>query len=861
VAATRLILLSPLKGWSAPLDEAPDEVFAGRMLGDGVAVDPTGDTLHSPCDGIIAVLPDSRHAVTVRTDFGAEVLLHVGIDTVALQGEGFRAHVSQGQRVRSGDPLISFEMDRLAQRARSLLTPVILTGSARYSITRRVVGQPIEIGDLLLEVDVDASAPLSGQSAGPAAVRTVRVSFEHGIHARPAAQVAGALRKLRADVSIVSNGRTANARSPMALLSLGVKAGDSIEIQAVGADAETAIADLERLIGGGVSGRSPGGVPTGCPSRQIIPQAASPGHSRPAMGGGSSLPADGILTGVVASRGLGVGTVYQLARAEIEVEEQGRGVSQELEALDRARATVRQSLDRTVARTDSAGHIAEAHLALLEDPELGARAAELIRAGRSAGFAWRQVLRDSGAELRQLADPRMAERAEDLLDLESRVLGALTGHIETAPVLPPDTIVIANELLPSQLTQLDSSRIAGICLAAGGPTSHVAIMAAAIGIPMLVAAGPAALRIAAGAAVILDAETGRLHFDPPSNLLDRTRSKVAARRRRRAAEQEAALRDAYAANGVRIEVFANLGSFAETELAVRNGAEGCGLLRTEFLFLDRRSPPDEREQAAEYQRIATALNGRPLTIRTLDIGGDKPIPYLPLPREENPALGLRGVRTSLWRPELLREQLRAILRVRPIQQCRILLPMITDGSEIATVRQVIEEVRCGEPDATASLALGAMIETPASAVLADQLAREVDFLSVGTNDLTQYTLAMDRGNPELASRLDGLHPAVLRLMARVAAAGHGQKRGLAVCGGLASDPLAVPILIGLGLHELSMVPSVIPSMKALIATLDTTECEKLAAAALEQESAQAVRALVAARIPALAIPLDSEVRA
>jgi len=859
VATSKLILLSPLKGWSAPLDEAPDEVFAGRMLGDGVTVDPTGDTLHSPCDGIIAVLPDSRHAVTVRTDFGAEVLLHVGIDTVALQGEGFRTHVSQGQRVRVGDPLISFEMERLAQRARSLLTPIILTGGVEYSITRRVVGQPIEVGDVLLEVEVTASAPLSGQSAGPVAIRTVRVSFEHGIHARPAAQMARALRKLRADVSIVSNGRTANAGSPTALLSLGIRAGDSINIQAVGADAETAVTDLERLIGGEVSGRSPHALPSGS-----SPRASPSGSSPRALPSGRSpgevpLPTDGILTGVVASRGLAVGIAYQLARAEIEVDEQGRGVSQELEALDRARASVRRSLERTVTGTDSAGDIAEAHLALLEDPELGARAAELIRAGRSAGFAWRSVLRDSGAGLRQLADPRMAERAEDLLDLESRVLGALTGLTEVVPVLPPDTIVIANELLPSQLTQLDASHIAGICLAAGGPTSHVAIMAAAIGIPMLVAAGPAVLGIAAGASVILDAQAGQLRFDPPPVILEQTRSQVAARRRQRAAEQEAALRNGHTANGVRIEVFANLGSFAETELAVRNGAEGCGLLRTEFLFLDRRSPPDECEQAAEYQRIATALDGRPLTIRTLDVGGDKPIPYLPLPQEENPALGLRGVRTSLWRPDLLREQLGAILRVRPIQQCRILLPMITDRSEVVAVRQVIEEVRRGQADPAASPALGVMIETPASAVLADRLAREVDFLSVGTNDLTQYTLAMDRGNAQLASQLDGLHPAVLRLIARVAAAGHEHKRGLAVCGGLASDPVAVPILIGLGLHELSMVPSVIPSMKAMIATLDTAECEKLAAVALEQESAEAVRALVTSQMPALATAREAEV--
>jgi phosphocarrier protein FPr/phosphocarrier protein len=320
------------------------------------------------------------------------------------------------------------------------------------------------------------------------------------------------------------------------------------------------------------------------------------------------------------------------------------------------------------------------------------------------------------------------------------------------------------------------------------------------------------------------------------------RSQLAEKRGRRVAEQLAAQRECRTADGTRIEVFANVGSEAEAHAAVRNGAEGSGLLRTEFLFLERTAPPDEAEQLEQYQQIARALEGRPLTIRTLDIGGDKPIPYLPLPHEENPALGLRGVRTSLWRPDLLRIQLRAILRVRPIGQCRILLPMITDAGEIRAVRSMLDDLR-REEGYREPVALGAMIETPASAVMADRIAREADFLSVGTNDLTQYTLAMDRGHTELAARLDALHPAVLRLIAKAVEAARVHSRTVAICGGLASDPVAVPILIGLGVHELSMVPAVIPQLKALIATLNVEDCATLATNALERETAEAVRAL------------------
>jgi phosphocarrier protein FPr/phosphocarrier protein len=301
--------------------------------------------------------------------------------------------------------------------------------------------------------------------------------------------------------------------------------------------------------------------------------------------------------------------------------------------------------------------------------------------------------------------------------------------------------------------------------------------------------------------------------------------------------------DCRTADGERIEVFANLGSAAEAHVAVAHGAEGCGLLRTEFLFLERNSPPDEEEQRRQYQSIADALAGRPLIVRTLDIGGDKPIPYLPLPAEDNPALGLRGVRTSLWRPDLLRVQLRAILRVQPAGQCRILLPMITDPTEITAVRRMLEEVR-RELSATAPVRIGAMIETPASALIAEKLARDVDFFSIGTNDLTQYTLAMDRGHQELAHRIDGLHPAVLRLIEMAAAAGARHSRLVAVCGGLASDPAAVPVLIGLGVGELSVVASMTPEIKSLIRTLTLDACRSLARRALELDTAEAVRALV-----------------
>jgi len=943
------------------------------MMGDGVAIDPTGTSLHAPCDGTLVVVPASKHAVTIRAENGAEILLHVGIDTVGLAGEGFELHVREGQTVRAGDRLISFDLDLLARRAKSLITPVLVTDTMGFTISRRSQNCSLRVGDFLMEVlqtaDIEnadpaathpgaahpgvpnASVPRAGvaethapasradanaaHAAAAGAIqpglveRSVLVLLEHGIHARPAATLAAVAKKLNANINIAFGERKANAKSPVAMMSLGVRKGDHIVIQASGADAETAVAALEQAIAGGkdshagaatlavtggtasaasarrptsprsdvphpsasptsppsdapqpgVSTTSPAtapprangtpGVPSAAdasPTTDTAPTGVPPtttpaGTSRTAAGdpasnsGAASVaaanaaaraaatPSDRALKGVVASRGLGVGTAFQFARAAIEVPELGAGAAREGTEFDRARETVRADLERSVSSNSSAAReIAEAHLGLIDDPELidGARA--LIEKGKSAGYAWRAVLRDGIDQLRALNDPRMAERADDLLDLETRVLSALSGHTDAGPNFPPESILIANELLPSQLVALDSTKLAGICLAAGGATSHVSIIAAAMDIPTMVATGPGALRIPTGTPVVLDAEAGWLYIDPPRMHVDLARSQLAEKRARRVVEQLAAQRECHTADGTRIEVFANVGSEAEAHVAVRNGAEGSGLLRTEFLFLERTAPPDEAEQLDQYQQIASALEGRPLTIRTLDIGGDKPIPYLPLPHEENPALGLRGVRTSLWRPDLLRIQLRAILRVRPTGQCRILLPMITDVGEIRAIRTMLDELR-REEGYLEPIAIGAMIETPASAVMADRIAREADFLSVGTNDLTQYTLAMDRGHSELAARLDALHPAVLRLIASTVAAAKTHGRMVAVCGGLASDPVAVPILIGLGVHELSMVPAVIPQLKALISTLNVDDCTTLANSALERETAEAVRAL------------------
>ncbi len=813
-------LVAPLAGWLGPLDEVPDPVFAERMMGDGFAIDPIDGLVRAPCDATVIALAPTGHSVTLQTDDGATILIHVGLDTVALGGEGFTARTVVGARLAEGDPVIEFDIALVGRRARSLITPVLVIGEGD-TIALETLGRLVAHGDAVATVSGGAAAGPSVDTTAHVE-RRVRVPMAHGIHARPAARIVAALRPFTARVSLAANDHDADARSTVALMLLAAKHGDALTISASGPDAAAAADAVAALIEGGM-GESEAAAP---PSPEETVSVVSVGS---------------VIGGVTASPGLAIGVAHHVRLAEIAVERDGAGVANEREALAGALARVRTSL---AAHKGAGAEIAEAHAGLLDDPMLGQAVEQEIAAGRSAGHAWRGATRRTADALKATGDALLIERVADLLDLEGQVLAALGGVASgvSAP-LPERAILLAEELLPSHFMALDRARVAGICTAAGGPTSHAAILAASAGIPMLVAAGHAIHDIPTGRTLVLDADSRRLETDPGVVLLAAAEASLADRRHRRAAALAAAHDDARTADGLRIEVFANLGSADDAAAAVAAGAEGCGLLRTEFLFLDRDTAPSEAEQARDYAVIAATLGNRPLIVRTLDNGGDKPVPYLPMPAEENPALGLRGVRLSLARPDLLDTQLRAILRGVPASQCRIMVPMVIEVGELRAVRAALDRAR-DAVGVSAAVPLGVMIETPAAALLARTIAAEADFLSIGSNDLTQYALACDRGNAATAARLDALHPAVLRLIAEASAGAAAHGRWIGVCGGIASDPSAAAILIGLGVTELSVAPASVPSIKAIVRTLRVPDCRQLAQRALECADANEVRQLL-----------------
>jgi len=813
-----LIVTAPVQGWAASLDEVPDAVFAERMMGEGLAIDPTGATLYAPFDGEVAALPATAHAVVLRAENGAEVLIHVGLETVALGGEGFVAHVCEGQRIKAGERLLSFDLDFLAQHAKSLITPLVLTNGEAFEIVRCDADRMVAVGEAVMEVRPRGLAAATGAGNGAIAQRTITVMLEHGIHARPAATIAKAAQQFAAEVTARANGRRANAKSPVSLMTLGVRKGDELSIEAHGADAQAAIEAIVRAA--------------------VASEEAPARISTVACGEPAS---DGAIRGLCASPGLAVGVAAPMAMPEFSVIENGGGEAHERAALDAARVKAQARLRAAMASGDARRRdILGAHAALLDDPDLLDAARRLIASGKSAAFAWRAAVAQQANALAALSDGYMAERAADLRDLEAQVLEAL-GAVAPSLSLPENAIVLSHELLPSQFASLDFTRVAGICTATGGPTSHVALLAASMGVPAIVGAGERVTQIVAGAPLLLDADAGLLKLAPSKAETRAAASAAVSRRARDASARADAQMEARTADGVRIHVYANLGAVSEGAPAVARGAEGCGLLRTEFLFLDRSEPPGEDEQFGQYQAIADALEGRPLVVRTLDIGGDKPAPYLKSLPEENPALGVRGVRIGLAHPELLRTQLRAIARVRPKGVARILLPMVNDAAELRAVRALLAEI--GGSD----IQLGVMIETPSAALLADQLAADADFLSIGTNDLSQYALAMDRGHPDLAPAIDALHPAVLRLIAATTEGARTHRRSVAVCGAAASDPVATPLLLGLGVGELSVAPAAIAPIKARVRALSKESCRSLALEALQCADAREVRALAAAR--------------
>ena len=795
--------------------------------------------------------------VLIETAGGLDMPDHpIGTDAVMVMSAVERAWSPDGVLVLMdlGSAVLSAEMalELLPEERREhvlLCEAPLVEGAVAAAVTAKL-GSPIQdvarearggLASKLAHLGVGEAATDEPHDGGPASPGSIRITVrnEHGLHARPAARLVQVASSFDARVEVrnvtVARG-PADARSLNAVATLGVRRGHEIELAASGPQADAALSALAEL-----GERAFDETPT--TSSEATPEAPA-------------ASANGDLRGFAASPGVAVGPARHLRAARpVALDRLPGDPTEELDALERALAATRADVESQRASVASrAGEteaaIFDAHLLFLADAALLEPARTALReGGRTAERAWTDSVERLAAVWDGLDDPYLRGRAADLRSIGDQVLARLAGDVPAPQRMDAPGVVVARDLSPAETAGLDPGMVVAIATSAGGPTSHTAVLARSLGIPAVVGLGEALQGISEGTTLGVDGSTGEVVIEPSDEVASAMRAAGQRRRTQIDAARREAAEPAATADGVQVEVAANVGSAGEIVAALAEGADGVGLFRTEFLFLGRDEPPGEDEQAAVYAEAATTLGGRPVLIRTLDVGADKPLPFLRQPVEDNPFLGMRGIRLSLANPEMLDVQLRAIVRAAAEHPIRVMFPMVATVEELRAALGALDRARAavlatGHPAPRDDLQVGIMIEVPAAALTAASFAPLVDFFSIGTNDLTQYVLAADRGNERVAGLTDALHPAVLRLIGAACEAAEAANAWVGVCGELAGDASATPILLGLGVRELSMASPSIGSVKRAVRATSIDQARTMAERALFMPDAAAVRSML-----------------
>lgn len=769
----------------------------------------TGDTLPI---AVAAGTGDDR--AELGTD-ATEIL--TAIQTVET-GDGALVLMDMGSAILSAETALDFLDEEQRTRVRLCSAPFI-EGAVASGVSAKL-GNPVD--EVLREALAalgqkqehlrDTQPTTIAETAPPThdgPLLTLRISLPNplGLHARPAARLAQEVAAFQADVRLrnLTTGKGPNsARSLTGLVTLEARHQHELEITASGPDAQPVLDHLKAFIDSGL----------GDPMNEPVPANPVPTTTQ------STQP-------LGISPGLAVGRLFFPSETAIEpptetIDNVAAEIQRLRTALNQTHARMKQEAAAVTRQLGkSKGEIFTAQTLVLNDPQLIEKAEELITIHRNnAAHAWWMAISDAVQSYLQLNDELLRQRATDLRDVGLSVLRELGVTANDKIEIPEPGIIVIRELTPSQVTQLDTNKIRGVICLEGGKTSHSAILLRSRGIPAIAQAAsfrptlqPNTLPIIA----VMDGSSGHIELNPDKDTLQRVDEQQAATRERSIREKQESALPAITRSGRHIGIAANVGCLTDAQTAYENGADGIGLLRTEFLFMDRDAAPTEEEQFESLRAIAEAMHGKPVIVRTLDAGGDKDLPYLNLPKEENPFLGVRAIRLCLRRRELFHSQLRAILRAAVSGDLRIMFPMISTLAELAEAKAELlrahEALSANQVDHRWPLPIGMMMEVPSAALLASEFAPEVEFFSIGTNDLTQYTLAADRGNPALQELANPLHPAVLALIAKITEA--AQTRGLpvAICGEAGSDPQCAASFLSLGVTELSMNPLVIPGMK------------------------------------------------
>ncbi|MGB2579976.1 phosphoenolpyruvate-protein phosphotransferase [Elusimicrobium simillimum] len=825
-----LEIFAPVTGKVTPIEQVPDPAFSEKMLGDGIAIDPEAGVIVAPFDGTISSLNENLHAISVTSAGGAEILIHIGVETVALKGKGFKAFVKQGDTVKKGDKMLEVDFDFIGANAPSKLVIVIVTNPMETEV-HKTTAATVEAGrDFILNIGERRQA--AEDSSGPEIISTpVKIINKNGIHARPAGVMASIANKFSSKIEIAKGDKKASAKSIVSIMGLGLGYEDTITIHAAGQDAEDAIKALMSAIKEGLN--------------ETEEDHAAPAPQAAAQNDGADLTKEAKLGGISASAGFVTGKAVLIKEEELAIPATNQGPAKEAEILNAAINKVKEDIKAELAAAggkQSFEEILKTHMGILEDHYLLDSAKSFISSGQNAAQAFVSAVSKSVEILSAAQNALIKERVADYKDLQKRVVMAVTGAKPKALNIAPGSILVAQEFLPNDISKLDSN-VAGVISAAGSATSHASIMLRNAGVPALVNVGDVVLGIKGGEDIVLNATDAYAVFNPSDSVKKEAAAQV--EKNKKASEENLlnAGKEAKTTDGVLIAVEGNVGSLEETEKAAKSGADGLGLIRTEFIFAAYKTVPTEEEQFKAYNDILTAMNGKPVTFRTFDVGGDKPVAYMNIPHEENPIMGLRGVRNYEANKELITNQIRALLRLKPQSNVRIMIPMISSARELDYMISVFEQEK-KNLNMTENYNLGIMVEIPSVAILADRFIKHVNFFSIGTNDLTQYTVAIDRGNAQLAKYSSSFNPAVLTLINMTANAANKAGKKAGVCGGMASQVNAVALLIGLGVRELAVSAPEIANIKALIRTLSVSECEAFAREAMSLRSSVNVRELV-----------------
>ncbi len=832
--------------------------LASQMAGEeSVPIFPAGGT----DDGHLGTsFAKVEQAVQQALEEGEDVLILVDLGSAVMVTQMVMESLPDEKRQR-------VHMTNAPLTEGAIAAVVAAAGGESVEDVRRAAEQALATPKIPEAVPIEPAGRPSDQDQEPdVEQRSVELTVPNptGLHARPAARFVRTAMRFDAEVTVenVTHARPqANAKSMMEVANTGTaRQGERIRITAQGDDADEALEALQALVESGFGEVEEGEEPA---EEQPEPKIPAPTEG-PAPD--PDLPAKGELEGIPASEGFVVAPalVYQPPALDVEpttVSDVEKEVTRLHDALSEARYQLQELQEDVAEHDEDVAEIFEFQRMMLEDPTLVDAIEEAIRRESwNAEAAAKHVIEEWMGRFESREDALMRLRAADVRDAGDRLLRNLLGVVEEQPLsaLAERVILVAEDLKPSDTARMDREKIVGLCTAAGGATSHVAILARMWNLPAVVGLGDRVLQIPEGTPVALDGVAGIVEVNPAPEVIEAYEE----RREQRAARLEIAMERreeaAVTKDGHRVEMVANVGDVESAQEALEFGAEGVGLLRTEFLYLERATMPDEEEQYEAYRVIADVMGERPLIIRTLDVGGDKPLPYVDLEPEMNPFLGVRAIRLSLQRPDLFQPQLRAILRAAEGRNVKVMFPLIATYAEVEQAKDALTQAHQALTEEGVSHAesidVGIMVETPAAALEAEAIAPLIDFFSIGSNDLTQYTLASDRGNEQLGYLFQALDPAVLRLIRQVIDAAHAAGKWAGLCGELAGRRRAIPVLLGLGLDEFSMTPRAIPEAKQIVRSLTLSEAEEIAQEALSLPTVAEVKAYLDTVLEDLELP-------